>query len=420
MVHKLLRLMTTCLLLILLVLGLFLFLIVDQKPHTDRLTRVTHEHIERLKQTFDHHRHNLQNNRKKQHGTLSLNPEDVNVAINYLAKHFVRGQARIHTANRSASLQVSIPLAAQIITGYINLKATLIETEALPQLRSVTLGRIPIPDFLSKFLVTHFIQWLHNHPTFNSSIKIIQQVQMTPQTLTIRYLWQGGSGESGNYFSVLSKSEQNRVSRYYNLLTHNNQQLTVQTLSQVLFPVMRMAAKFSKNNPAPQENRAAILAATFYIMGLPLKYLVPEYIKESVVRRPTVTLDGRQDFAQHFIISAAITAYADTILSDAIGLYKEIEDKRSGSGFSFNDIAADRAGTRFGAHATASHPKATQLQQWVIQEIDDKKLMPEWADLPESLSKTAFMQQYGNLNSPAYHAMMGTIEQRVAALPFID
>ena len=45
-------------------------------------------------------------------------------------------------------------------------------------------------------------------------------------------------------------------------------------------------------------------------------------------------------------------------LSDVIGLYKEIEDSRGGSGFSFNDIAADRAGTRFGEKAVASEDSA--------------------------------------------------------------
>ena len=33
---------------------------------------------------------------------------------------------------------------------------------------------------------------------------------------------------------------------------------------------------------------------------------------------------------------------------DAIGVYKEVRDSRGGSGFSFNDMAANRAGTRFG------------------------------------------------------------------------
>jgi uncharacterized protein YfiM (DUF2279 family) len=57
---------------------------------------------------------------------------------------------------------------------------------------------------------------------------------------------------------------------------------------------------------------------------------------------------GRYDSAQHFVISAALAAWAGEPAANAIGVYKEIDDSRRGSGFSFADLAADRAGTRFG------------------------------------------------------------------------
>ena len=95
---------------------------------------------------------------------------------------------------------------------------------------------------------------------------------------------------------------------------------------------MQTAAENTSTGSVQKENRAAILAATFYVLALPIRYLIPEAENSTRSPRQTITLDGREDFAQHFIVSAAITAYADTALSDAIGLYKEIEDKRSGSG----------------------------------------------------------------------------------------
>ena len=54
-------------------------------------------------------------------------------------------------------------------------------------------------------------------------------------------------------------------------------------------------------------------------------------------------LAGRQDLAKHFAISAAISAHSGAPLADAIGLYKELEDARGGSGFSFDDLAAEPA-----------------------------------------------------------------------------
>jgi hypothetical protein len=61
-----------------------------------------------------------------------------------------------------------------------------------------------------------------------------------------------------------------------------------------------------------------------------------------------VLLGGRVDFPQHFLVSAALVLEGSGTLSQAIGLYKEMLDSRGGSGFSFTDMAANLAGTRFG------------------------------------------------------------------------
>jgi hypothetical protein len=80
-------------------------------------------------------------------------------------------------------------------------------------------------------------------------------------------------------------------------------------------------------------------------------------------------LNRHDDFPKHFIISAALAATAGGSLSDAVGVYKEIEDSRGGSGFSFNDIAADRVGVHAAARLRAG--------------IGEKDIMPMTDDLPE-------------------------------------
>ncbi|SER57573.1 hypothetical protein SAMN05421690_103927 [Nitrosomonas sp. Nm51] len=419
MIRKLIFFLIACVCTVSLLLGLFIFLVIDEKPYVEQQTKVAPEHIERLKRTFDQHRRRILSSRQKGMATISIHPEDADIAINYLTKHFVNGSAHMYITHGKAKIRTSLPLPLQTITGFINLEATFVETDRLPQPHSVSIGHILIPDFVSQFLLDQTVWWLQNYSKYDSMISAIKHMHITTSALKVRYQWQGGFNLARSHFPVLSKSEQKKVYRYYNLLVQNNQQQAALSLSQILQPLMKMAARYSVNNPAQKENRAAILAATFYVMDLPLNYLVPKAANRPLRHsRPNITLDGRKDFAQHFIISAAITAYADTALSDAIGLYKEIEDKRSGSGFSFNDIAADRAGTRFGELATASHTDAVQLQQLVNKGINDKDLMPRWEDLPESLSKTVFRQHYGNFDTPAYHKLVDTIERRVEALPF--
>jgi hypothetical protein len=132
-------------------------------------------------------------------------------------------------------------------------------------------------------------------------------------------------------------------------------------------------------------------------------------------RRPvqrTVKLNGRDDFSKHFLISAAIAAEAGSPLADAIGLYKEVEDSRGGSGFSFNDIAADRAGTRFGELAVKAPRK---LQAALAAGARERDFMPDVSDLPEFMPEAEFKRRYGGIGAPAYRKMMAEIETRIGA-----
>ena len=413
-------------LLILMVMALLLLIAVEEETNVERLAVVETRHIERAKRLLDEHRKH-----KDRHvlNTISILSEDIDIAANYLAKLYANGKARIHLSHRKAEIVASVPVSWKSLTGFINFQATLVETRGLPLLHSVRIGKLVIPDGLTRFITDQIEHRLANHSQYGNGFNSIRQIKFSSDALRVSYrLPESDYGGTENFnLPVLSKAEQAIIYRYHLFLVQNSRQQSngktvqnTQPLSQILQSLMQMAAAHSEKNRAPVENRAAILAATFHILRLPLKYFIPEAVDWPRAKYQVITLDGRQDFAQHFIVSAAITAYADTFLSDAIGLYKEIEDARSGSGFSFNDIAADRAGTLFGERATASQMGAMQIQQWASQDITDKDLMPDWQDLPEHLPKPVFRQHYGNMDTPAYHQMMKTIEQRVAVLPFLQ
>jgi hypothetical protein len=234
--------------------------------------------------------------------------------------------------------------------------------------------------------------------------------------LGIVYRWAGGFSK-GMRASIIDKQERERLLRYQSVLAANSIRYeAVMPLSEILPPLVRVAAARSVNGDALAENRAVILVVAFHVLGVSLKRILPEAANWPRAAPQSITLDGRDDFAKHFMASAAIAAYADTMLSDAIGLYKEIEDSLHGSGFSFNDIAADRAGTKFGEKAVISEASALQLQRRVISGLKDADLMPLWSDLPEFMSAMEFKQRFGGIDTPAYHGMMQKIEQRVAAL----
>jgi hypothetical protein len=394
---------------------ILLFLVIEDHPRVNRQVVFTPEHIARAKYIVDAHRFQA---RPGMLVMTQVGHSDVDLAANYLANRFAKGSAQVALANQSADIQLSLPL--QFSPGaYLNIEATLVETRNLPQARSVRIGKLALPDALSAILASELVRWLRENPEYRTGLDSIRLIKMSPRQLSFLYRWEGGSGGLAREFgaSVMDREERDRLLHYQTLLAESSRQFTGQTpLSQVLPPLARQAIRQSKAGDASAENRAWILVTTFYVLGISLKQLLPEAGGWPHPAPHVITLDGRDDFAKHFMVSAAIAAYADTALADAIGLYKEVEDSRSGSGFSFNDLAADRAGTKFGEKSVAGKEAALKLQRRVGLGLIDSDLMPAWSDLPEFMPEAEFKRRFGGIDAPAYRRMMEKIERRVASL----
>jgi hypothetical protein len=164
--------------------------------------------------------------------------------------------------------------------------------------------------------------------------------------------------------------------------------------------------------PAVAENRAALLVLGMAANGVGLSQLLPERRAELLARPIRVTLAGRGDSSQHFLISATLSADSGTPLANLIGLYKEIDDSRGGSGFSFNDLAADRAGTRLGERAVGQPERLQRLLSGPLREED---LLPDVSDLPEGMQEPEFRTRFGGPGSPAYDHMLSDIDERLDA-----
>ncbi|MBA4142350.1 MAG: hypothetical protein H0X43_04930 [Nitrosospira sp.] len=398
-----------------LVLITVLVLVIENSPRIDRRVTLTPEHIGRAKEIIDTHRDWVHP------GMLAVTtvmPADADLAANYLAHRLGKGSAQVTVADRSAIVRLSLPTTSTplaALKGYLNLEAILVETDGLPRLQSLRIGNILLPDVLTGVLAYHLRQWLRESPEYRAGIDALRQVKMSRNELSIVYRWAGGVTDEMRT-SMVDERERKRLLRYQTLLANRSQSGAEVSLAEILPTLARIAPDRSGDGDIVAENRAIILVSAFHVLGVSLERVLPEAATWPRPAPQKVTLDGRDDFAKHFMVSAAIAAYADTALSDAIGLYKEIEDSRTGSGFSFNDIAADRAGTQFGEKAVASKESARELQRRIASGLEDRDLMPMWSDLPEFLSEAEFTQRFGGTDAPAYQEMMQKIEQRVTAL----
>lgn len=188
-----------------------------------------------------------------------------------------------------------------------------------------------------------------------------------------------------------------------------------QDLSVVLTPMFALAQQRSAagNDPA-QENRAALMAlAAHAVERHPGTWLVAA---RNWPRLPSrgLRLGGRKDFPIHLLVSATLAAEGGGPLADALGLLKEVDDAEHGSGFSFTDIAVNRAGARLGALAVQ---EPIRLQTALARTVSVADLLPDVSDLPEFMPEAEFIARYGGVGAARYRAQVAEIEARVRAMP---
>ncbi|CAD85744.1 MAG TPA: hypothetical protein PK667_11190 [Nitrosomonas europaea] len=420
---KLLNLTGICTLILVVTLAIMTYLAIDSHPRIEREISITPEQIARAKDILDTHRYQV---RPGTSATVRIQADDLDNALNYLAYHLAQGHAKVTMHDKSAQIQLSLPIPPGMITGYLNLQATLTEGKSFPELSSVSIGKIQIPDILAGQLTEKLLAWLQTaSPDARAGLDAFRKLRFSRNEVAISYFWKGWGIDKASYSPVslpfFDRQALDKLSHYHHFLNEQNRKRVSHTitLSEILTQIMQETVRHSPNGNVLEEFRAAILVTAFHVVQFPLRLVIPETADWPDPVRINVTLDGRNDLAMHFMASAVITAYSDTTLSNAIGLYKELEDSRSGSGFSFNDLMADRSGTRFAEKAMASQDSARRMRNIILAGIHDTDLIPHWSDLPEHMSETAFKARFGSTSSPRYHEMMDKIEQRVASLKWL-
>lgn len=128
------------------------------------------------------------------------------------------------------------------------------------------------------------------------------------------------------------------------------------------------------------------------------------------------TLGGREDLRQHFALSAGVAAASTGETVMGVGSLKELLDSNEGgSGFSFDDMAANLAGARF-AEVFLERPRADWPAMLALIE-DEGDILPPLEDLPSGLSEAEFRERFGDVDSPEFTALVAEIERRIEAMP---
>ena len=398
-----------------LVLAAALLLTTDREPLVNRAAEITPESIGRAKRILDtNDPRRLQTGQRRM---ISLSYADLDLAANYLAQQYTGGSARVVFHGNHARLTASVPVAILRIRTYVNVDALFAEATPLPAVTRLRLGRLPIPQPVADWMLQRMIMDAIGEEAYQAGMTAIKKFAIGNGRIAVTYQWHSDFKENIRS-ALLPPEDRERIEVYQRRLSEVTRSTSSSNvaLTELLPPMFKLARERSRRADPLAENRAAILILSFYVNHEPLHTLLPAAGDWPLPLAHTTTLNGREDFSKHFIISAVLAAKAGGVLADAVGVYKELNDSRGGSGFSFGDIAADRAGTRFGEEAIKTPDSARKLQQRVAAGIVDRDIISDTEDLPEYISEADFKRRFGGVDGAAYRKMMSDIEQRVAAL----
>lgn len=383
---------------------------------------VGHEEALEIRRVLEH----VGDPRKLAPGTpleVTLSQEQVDVLLAEASRRFDEASARVRLRDGAIDVEASAASPWPWITPYVDVVARITGTLDAPRVLSAKVGNLTLPPWFLQPRVDQLYGFMRqSKPWIRAAVSAVDRVDLREGEVTVAYRWseelEKEIRKTGRAL-VLGELDASRILAYHEALTGlvsdwpPRERLPFVGFLRTLFD---LADRRTESGGEPMlELRAASLVGTYYLIGRPLGGLVDQDVPRAPKR--TVVLWNRSDLPKHFLVSVVLTMWGDRAFADALGLSKEITDSTDdgGSGFSFADLAADRAGTQLAERAMASDRAARALIARLAAPLTDAQLLPDPTRLPEGMSEERFREVYSHVNSPEYTAVVDAIDARLAA-----
>jgi uncharacterized protein YfiM (DUF2279 family) len=390
---------------------IILITIIDNTAITQKNWPLTQSDIQRAKSIID-------NKSAKSKKTMRLNEKDLNIALSYLLNHYIFTTSQITVNADHLQFKITLLLNKNILGKYINFSFNLTKEDGYPVIQSLDIGRLFIANELAGRILKKIIKNTPLKEYFILASQHVTNIQIENNKLVINYITPDDLELKGKL--SLNNSSFRSVLFYQQLITKviaQHDPKTLLSLAELLQPLFKSASQRSTLKNAIAENRAVLIAISTYVNKKEIQPYIPFNISPATNKQYPAFMYKRQDMAKHFMASAVLAASGAESFAYTLGQEKELNDAKRGSGFSFVDLAGDRAGLRFGKTAVASAKQAKILQQHIANIKDYTTFMPEVRDLPENMNDIVFKQKYQSVYSPNYQKMLEKIDQRISALP---
>lgn len=347
--------------------------------------------------------------------TLSLNDKELSLVADHVLNRYGKGGAEITVERNRIDVKGTLELPSNPLGNYLNLRMSLVESDGFLRMTSFRVGRLSFPVW---FVERMWINGLRLYA--KEALDAVKRIAVTTDRVEVTYQWRVGLLDRMRK-SLLADKDTSRLRVFHEKLVQTTRGFPPKrrvALTRLMTPLFELAAERSETGDPVADNRAVLVVLALYVTERDMASLVPDTGHWPSPTRVVPTLRGRLDLARHFVTSAALGATGGSVLSDAVGLYKEIADSRRGKGFSFRDLAADRAGTRFGRLAAENAGSARRLQRLLSEPAQDGDFMPNVESLPDFVNEKEFQHRFGPVGSPAYDRIVADIDRRIAACSF--
>lgn len=347
--------------------------------------------------------------------TLKLSQQNLTNLVNYFLNRYIESATGITLASDTLNIQISLRLPENSLARYLNLHFKLTYVDSAFTLHSLQIGSIALADEFSQLLLKFLLNYSSLKNIYSGMQSALETLEIKPRCLTVSYRI-----KSIKETTLAMTADQQALWFYQQQITkiieaHDPEWRL--SLAELLQPLFKLAYLRSTPETAINENKIVIIAVSRYVNHSEIQRYLPFDVMVEHQPQYATFLYKRIDMAQHFMTSALLTAVGNGSLAIMLGQEKELRDAKLGSGFSFIDLAGDRAGIRFGSMAVETPETARHLQK-VMSEINDyRAFMPEVRDLPENISDKMFKDKFGSIYSPAYQEILKKIDTRIAALP---
>jgi hypothetical protein len=370
---------------------------------------------------------------KKHIARVSAKEEELNALIAFADRTIQGFSGHIRIENFGMVMVATFKVPENPFGHYLNSRIYLVPSDAGLKIRKWFIGKVQIPSTAAHLFLRVVLNTLLGNGQGSDVLDSIQKVSFQDREITIELTPMTDIRFRFNLFKNRMKTIRDNfypsfdvdlVKLYYEKLIEIEGQFQpgqAISLSRYLSPLFELANQRSKPGTHVRENRAAILALSVYAGHWRFEQFTGDVGSKHISPNPLITrnivLGGRQDLRLHFIVSAGIKVIADSGVSFIAGEFKELMDALyGGSGFSFADLAADRAGTFFAQMAVSNDTDAEKLQQGIMENPEETYFFPDVLWLPEGISQERFQQEFKHVESDQYQALINAIDQQIMHL----